>query len=136
MTKTDIQNSKREKSTNLKENQLLAAQLLATGKTGKFVAEAVGVTEETISRWKKDEDFQLYMAELLIDIHETAKVRLQGLVDRAVCNLEEVINDQNISSKDKFAASIKIIEMCNLYCNALSAKSAQIRDPYSMLSTL
>ena len=40
-------------SKNLNENQLLAVQLVAQGKSGKEIAKELSVTEETISRWKK-----------------------------------------------------------------------------------
>lgn len=119
-------------STNLKENQLLAAQLLASGKNGKTVAEAVGVTEETISRWKKEADFKIYLMELIIENHEAAKTRLQSLIEKAVGNIETVIDDQTMPAKEKFTAAIKIIEMCGGYAECLKLRVKNMRDPFGL----
>tara|TARA_Y200000002_G_C22129598_1_gene434294 strand:- start:287 stop:403 length:117 start_codon:yes stop_codon:yes gene_type:complete len=37
-------------SKNLNENQLLAIQLVAQGRSGREIAKQLGVTEETVSR--------------------------------------------------------------------------------------
>ena len=37
----------------LNNNQLIAVQLVAQGKTGKFISEHLNVAQETISRWRK-----------------------------------------------------------------------------------
>lgn len=118
-------------STNLKENQLLAAQLLATGKSGKMVAEAVGVTEETISRWRQDKDFKIYMMELLVEAHEAARTRLQSLVDKAVTNIEAALDEKDLPTKDKFAISVKIIELCNCYNSSLDENIKKLRSPFA-----
>jgi len=41
----------------LNNNQRIAVQLVAQGKTGKFISEHLNVAEETISRWKKKPEF-------------------------------------------------------------------------------
>ena len=41
----------------LNNNQLIAVQLVAQGKTGKFISEHLNVAEETISRWRKKPEF-------------------------------------------------------------------------------
>ena len=41
----------------LNENQLLAVQLVAQGRSGKEIAQELSITEETISRWKKQPAF-------------------------------------------------------------------------------
>ena len=44
-------------SKKIKNNQFLAAELLASGMKAKEVALHVRVTEETISRWKQKSEF-------------------------------------------------------------------------------
>ena len=39
----------------LNNNQLIAVELVAQGKTGKFISEHLNVAQETISRWRKNE---------------------------------------------------------------------------------
>ena len=52
----------------LKECQRLAAKLLSFGYTGRFVANQVGVSEETISRWRQHKHFRtVRKAHYLID---------------------------------------------------------------------
>lgn len=109
-------------SNNLKENQTLAAQLLAAGKTGRAVAAEVGVTEETISRWRQEPEFQMYLTGLVIATNEAARIRLQSLITKAVANIENSLNDETLSTKDKFVASIKVLELCNGYNWVLEEK--------------
>jgi transcriptional regulator with XRE-family HTH domain len=113
----------------LKENQLLAAQLLALGKTGREAAEVVGVTEETISRWKKTEDFELYTKELVCEAHEAASIRMQNLMEKAVLAIENAIDDQSLTPKEKFTTAAKLIEMCGNYNNLLRGRVHTIKNP-------
>jgi len=116
----------------LKENQLLAAQLLALGKTGREAAEAAGVTEETISRWRKNCDFDVYLKALMVDLHETARMRLQALMQKAVDAIESSIDDPSATPKEKFAIATKIIEMCNIYNHVLTEHVRRMNDPYNL----
>ena len=52
-------------STNLNENQLLAIPLVAQGVSGKDIANKLNVAKETISRWKKNPEFQAEVNKLL-----------------------------------------------------------------------
>ena len=40
----------------LNDNQLIAVHLVAQGKTRKFISQHLNVAEETISRWKKNQN--------------------------------------------------------------------------------
>ena len=63
-------------SSKLKNNQLLAAELLASGMKAKHVAEKLNIRCETLSRWKSQEEFVLVMKNF------NSKI------------LEEIINEQ------------------------------------------
>jgi transcriptional regulator with XRE-family HTH domain len=119
-------------SININQNQLLAAQLLAAGKSGKAVAAEVGVTEETISRWKQDTNFEIYVKKLLIEAHEAARMRLQNLVSKAVETLEKSLEDQNLPSKERFAVAVKVLEMCNMYDFKLSNRVDKLQNPFGL----
>jgi len=116
------------RSNNLKENQVLAAQLLASGNTGRAVAEQINVAEETISRWRLLPEFQLYLSELMIAANENARVKLQSLISKTVDNIENALNDNTLSPKDKFIASIKVLELCSGFDWALREKVKQFHS--------
>lgn len=119
-------------SQSLSEKQLLAAQLLAIGKTGKAAAEAVGVTEETISRWKQEAKFEIYVKKLLIEAHEAARMRLQNLVSKAVEIVEKSLESQTLAPKEKFAVAVKVIEMCSMYDFKLNNRVDKLENPFNL----
>ena len=63
-------------STKLNNNQLLAAELLASGMMSKKVAEKLNIRSETLSRWKSNDNFILAIEKF------NSKI------------LEEIINEQ------------------------------------------
>lgn len=101
-------------SINLNENQVMAAQLIITGMTGKEVADHLGVTPETISRWRQMPAFRLYVDELLVDFKETVRQRLAPLFLKALYAVEQFFDDPDASPKDKFTAGVKVLEFYNL----------------------
>jgi uncharacterized protein YjcR len=76
---------------NLKPKQEQAAFLLASGKLGKDVAEAVGVTPETISHWKKDSAFEALTNKYKIDIMENVIDILRYTAGNALATLNYLI---------------------------------------------
>ena len=48
-------------SNNLKESQLIAAELLSVGISSKIVSETLGLRAETLSRWRQQENFKQYV---------------------------------------------------------------------------
>ena len=50
-------------SKKLYETQLIAATLLATGEKAKDVADKIGIREETLSRWQRNEEFYNVLCE-------------------------------------------------------------------------
>ena len=42
---------------NLKENQLIAAELLSTGMSSKIVSDTLNIRPETLSRWRLQKEF-------------------------------------------------------------------------------
>ena len=42
---------------NLKENQLIAAELLSTGMSAKIVSDTLNIRPETLSRWRLQKEF-------------------------------------------------------------------------------
>jgi len=100
-------------STNLNKNQLLAIPMVANGMTGKAIAKELKVTEETVSRWKQVPEFQAGVNAILKDTMESARDRLRCLVGKALDTLEDAIDGDDLSIKDKVNASFKILSLCD-----------------------
>ena len=79
----------------LNNNQQIAVQLVAQGKTGKFISEYLNVAEETISRWKQINEFKEALDDatevVLREIDETHKnllISSQNVINEALNNEE------------------------------------------------
>ena len=67
----------------LTPKQQEAAALVASGKTQRQAAEAVGVSPHTLTAWAKNEAFKSQVQALLQPAHEGVQTALQGLHQRA-----------------------------------------------------
>ena len=94
-------------SKNLNENQLLAVQLVAQGRSGKEIAKELSVTEETISRWKKQPAFIALVNDLLGQLRDTTQQKMRNLVLLALEILEkELFNEDN---KNRVNIALKVL---------------------------
>ena len=82
-------------STKLNENQLIAIHLLASGVRASFIANQLGVREETLSRWRQIDEFKEALDDaievILREIDETHKnllIRSQNVINEALENKE------------------------------------------------
>ena len=99
-------------STNLNENQLLAIPLVSQGVSGKDIANKLNVAKETISRWKKNPEFQAEVNKLLKEYREETQHKLRSLINLA---LEVVREDlENTNSEQRLATALKIIQNMKL----------------------
>ena len=80
-------------STKLNENQLIAVYLIASGVKPSIIAKQLGIREETLSRWKKIDEFMEALEnateEILREIVETHKKLLissQNIIVHALDN--------------------------------------------------
>jgi hypothetical protein len=80
-------------STKLNENQLIAIHLLASGVKASIIAKGLGIREETLSRWRKIEEFKEALEDatevILREIDETHKNLLicsQKVINEALNN--------------------------------------------------
>jgi len=94
-------------SKNLNENQFLAVQLVAQGKSGKEIAKELSVTEETISRWKKQPAFIALVNDLLGQLRDTMQQKMRSLVLLSLEILEkELLNEGN---KNRVNIALKVL---------------------------
>ncbi len=94
-------------SKNLNENQLLAVQLVAQGKSGKEIAKELSVTEETISRWKKQPAFIALVNEILGQLRDTTQQKMRNLVLLALEILEKELFNEN--NKNRVNIALKVL---------------------------
>lgn len=102
-------------SKNLKENQVLAANLIASGLSVRTIAKEINVREETICRWKKNNAFKQsitkYQKEYLSNIEKAHF----SLIQKAMFNIDKVLDDENTSIEDKAELSIKYLRTTTSY---------------------
>lgn len=68
----------------LTSKQIHAVALLAEGSKCKAAAEAVGVSAQTLSDWRKNPEFEATLNSLKLDALEAARTRMQALALEAV----------------------------------------------------
>jgi hypothetical protein len=72
--------------------QALAASLLVSGKQGREVAVLIGVTSETISRWRHQSAFQSFMHQLLRQHIDSVQLGMIALTGEAITQLRYLVN--------------------------------------------
>ena len=95
-------------SKNLNENQLLAVQLVAQGRSGREIAKQLSVTEETISRWKKQPIFIASINEILGQLREGIQQKMRNLIFQALEILETELSDKE--NKNKANIALKLLQ--------------------------
>jgi len=100
-----------EKSQNLTEKQLSAISLIIQGKNDSEVAREVGVTRETVNRWKnQDEHFEAELNRIERDMWNESKRKLRELSSKAI----EILAKE-LEGEDKLKASIHVLKALGIY---------------------
>ena len=99
--------------TDLKPNQILAATMLAAGKSCRDTANEIGCTPETISHWKKDASFEALLNQLKWNLLETARDNLQTATLNAAQALQE-LSQHAKSEETKRKACMNILNLAGL----------------------
>ena len=90
--------------TELKKRQ--AIPLFLMGKTESQVAEAIGVSRQTIWKWKRHEDFNHEIAEAGEQLLAEHTVAVSELVERSITAMFELLGSANDSVKLKVAMTV------------------------------
>lgn len=77
--------------------QRLAAQLLSSGMTVEATAKRVGIDRTTLSKWRKNSNFNEYISALLAQNEHDAAQTLQALKLKAIERLSDLIDSKNHS---------------------------------------
>ena len=96
----------------LNNNQLIAIQLVAQGKTGKFISEQLNVAEETISRWRKKPEFIASVNVMLNQLRDTTQKKMRNILHLSLEILERELMKENSTINVNLA--LKIVQNCKL----------------------
>jgi transcriptional regulator with XRE-family HTH domain len=99
-------------SKKLKENQIIAAQLMAQGLKASQIAKKIKVRQETISRWKQDYDFIEKVDEFSKEILKGSFQKIQGLSTLAIQTLENIMQNSS-NDRDRMTAASKVLDLVN-----------------------
>ena len=92
----------------LNNNQLIAVQLVAQGKTGKFISEHLNVAQETISRWRKQPEFIASVNVILNQLRDSTQQKMRNILFLSLEVLEKELIKENSSLNINLA--LKIVE--------------------------
>ena len=87
-----------------------AATVAAAGITQAKIAEELGVSSSTVSRWSKRSDYQACRNSILKDAVETASNRLRSLTLQAVGILRDTMSDPKATHCDRIRAATAILD--------------------------
>lgn len=90
-------------------NQLKAIGLLITGRTCTRVAVDLGVSRETVSRWKKNPHFIAEMNREQGEMLLAARNRLQQMLTKAIDVIENNLDNGNLK------AATEVLKIVNVY---------------------
>ncbi len=90
----------------LNNNQLIAVQLVAEGKTGKFISQHLNVAEETISRWRKKPEFIASVNGMLNQLRDSTQQKMRNILHLSLEVLEKELMKENSTINVNLALKI------------------------------
>ena len=99
----------------LRENERLAADLLARGKTCREVARALGIAEKTLYNWRKRPAVQRAIYNMQQELIDSSESRNVALMPEAIATLTSIMNDENARASDRIAASRALLNGAAAY---------------------
>lgn len=99
----------------LREQERLAADLLARGKTCREVARALGIAEKTLYNWRKRPAVQRAIYNMQQELIESSESQHVALMPEAIATLTEIMNDPEARASDRIAASRALLNGAAAY---------------------
>ena len=99
----------------LREQERMAAELLARGKTCREVARALGISERALYNWRKRPAVQRAIYAIQQELIDTSQSLGVGLMPEAIRTLTEVMNDPEARAADRIAASRALLNGAAAY---------------------
>lgn len=99
----------------LRENERMAAELLARGKTCREVSRALGISERALYNWRKKPVVQRAIYAVQQELIDTSESRGLALMPDAIATLTAIMNDENARASDRIAASRALLNGAAAY---------------------
>ena len=99
----------------LREQERLAADLLARGKTCREVARALGITEKTLYNWRKRPAVQRAIYNMQQELIDSSESKHVALMPDAIKTLTDIMNDPAARASDRIAASRALLNGAAAY---------------------
>jgi len=99
----------------LREQERMAAELLARGKTCREVSRALGISERALYNWRKKPVVQRTVYALQQELIDTSESRNLALMPEAIATLTSIMNDENARASDRIAASRALLNGAAAY---------------------
>lgn len=99
----------------LRENERMAAELLARGKTCREVARSLGISERALYNWRKKPVVQRAIYALQQELIDTSESKGLALMPEAITTLTEIMNDPEARAADRIAASRALLNGAAAY---------------------
>lgn len=93
----------------LKENQIIATQLVASGVNGREIAKTLSVSEETVSRWRQEPQFKKAVKRFQDATMEHVEESLKAMASVAVEVLGSILVDPKMDPKLRAQIAMKVI---------------------------
>jgi hypothetical protein len=98
----------------ISEAQNRAIAMAALGETGRDIANALGVNESTVSRWKQTPEFQAGVNAIQHQGREVAIAKLRILAEKAVNTIEDVMVSPSSPPGDRLKAAAIVLDRLGL----------------------
>ena len=86
-----------------------ACLMLLSGLSGVAICKQLGLSQGTLSRWRRDKDFQIVLNKMKNDIYADVIAHLTGAALDAVGALRAILQSDAASPRDKIAAAQAIL---------------------------
>ena len=113
----DHKRSQNVTDNSLNANQIKAIELLVSGKSDRRVAETIEVSRETVTRWRTNPYFKSELNKQRNALFGIAMRRLWGLTDKALDNIEALIEEGDRSASLDLLKITGLKEHASVYPN-------------------
>ena len=93
----------------LSEAQARAAQLIALGRSGRSVADELGVHPSTLSGWRQSPEFRALVNAILSEAQTATRNKLTHAGNVALDVLIQVMKSKTASDRDKLSAAAHVL---------------------------
>lgn len=103
-----------ETHSKLSDAQKMAVIGVSLGHRAGVVAQQIGISEGTLSRWRQTPEFQKALDEIFNEATKMVAKRMQEAASTALRAVEDILNDPNASTTDRLKAASIILRHIGL----------------------